>query len=157
MKEQICNRETQLKLPVVENADAILTDIHLQLMPVAVYLTARPACIHKETKIWLREKGFPDAEVITRSPKAENLNSCEWKADLLSRLFPEVCGLIDNDSQQVESFPSDYQGTIFLFGHSESPRKDIKVIPCPNWKSVKDNIEKLIKSDQSQDASPEVR
>ena len=52
---------------------------------------------------------------------------------------------MDNDSRLVEELPSNYPGTIFLLWETESPRNDIDVVPCKDFKTLELKIvERLI-------------
>ncbi|HEU0050517.1 MAG TPA: hypothetical protein VFQ60_00485 [Patescibacteria group bacterium] len=138
MEEQRTSNETQEKLDCIPGAKEFVQKIHEQI-PIKLYLTVRPECVHEGTSRWLKKNGFPDAPIMTRPLHIPHEQGSSWKAKMLHDLFPHVIGIVDDDSSVYEGLPT-YKGTIFLLGQTQSPRNDISMIPCPTWADVFNKI-----------------
>ena len=66
----------------------------------------------------------------------------KWKAKVLEYLYPEVLGIVDDNPNLVKNLSKSYKGTIFLYDHTETERKDIKVVPCRYWNQVLIEVKK---------------
>lgn len=135
MEEWTNSNDFQGTIPLIEGADKWLRKV-AKIIPIAAYITMRPQSILEGTERWLKKHGFPEAPVMIRPDEVSWEVAHEWKAEIVSSLYPSVVGLVDDRAAIVEAFASDYKGTIFLYGHSVSPRTDIDVIPCRTWEDV---------------------
>lgn len=132
MDEQINSNEVQKELPLIEGADHYLRKIH-EIVPIAAYITIRPEGIRSGTEEWLEKHGFPKAPVICR-PKVEE-DGVRWKAMVLSTLFPQVKGIIDDNDRLLEFLGDEYAGKIFLYNHQKERGKE-NIFACPDWLAV---------------------
>ncbi len=130
--EKIHSNETQKELPLIEDADFYLKKIN-DIVPVAAYLTIRPENVLEGTKDWLDKHGFPAAPIICR-PLGET-NGSQWKARVLSSLYPKILGIIDDNAKLLEFLDKNYPGTVFLYDHKDNKGRE-DVIACPNWLAV---------------------
>lgn len=127
--------EIQEALPLIDNADTAIREIH-EITPIAVYLTTRPDRVIAGTKRWLDKHGFPTANVIARPSEVPPEDSNKWKAAVLESLYPEILGIIDDNPGLVDNLSGGYRGTVYLYNMSEHPRQDIAVIPCAGWPEI---------------------
>jgi hypothetical protein len=121
--------------PIIAGADQAVAKI-VQVIPVAGYLTLRQTSVRNATERWLKKHGFPAAPVITRPDDLKLAAGMKWKADTLAYLYPQVSGLIDDTLDIFNYLPSNYQGTIFLYGQTDYPQSDLNIIPCKTWDDV---------------------
>jgi hypothetical protein len=129
------SNEIYKDLSLVENADEMVKDIN-KIIPIVAYITARPNNVSNETKFWLKKHGFPKAVLITKPQNILRVDGNEWKAKVLEYLYPQVLGIVDDNPGLTKFFSKKYKGTIFLYDHTETERKDINVIPCEDWETV---------------------
>lgn len=134
-KELTYSDSVQEELPLIENANHIVEKIN-KIVPIKLYLTARPTIVGNGTSKWLKTHGFPDAEITYRPEEVPHADSSKWKAQILQKLYPSIVGIIDDNPGLAEALPGDYKGVFFLYDYHEAPRNDIKVIPCPSWDDV---------------------
>ncbi len=128
------------ELPLIKNANHIVEKIN-QIIPIVVYLTARPKTVLKGTREWLEQNRFPKAEIIYRPADVKLPNSLAWKAKVLEYLYPQVSGMVDDHPQLAKDLSKKYQGTLYLYDyHDQAPRGDINIIPCKNWNEVLEKI-----------------
>ena len=118
--------------PIIEGSDKAVEKIN-QVIPVVGYLTLRETSIRNATARWLRKHGFPEKPVITRPDDLKAGEGMKWKAKALAYLYPQVIGTIDDTPDIVKYLPSDYKGSIFLYGDRPYPRSDLNVIRCVTW------------------------
>jgi 5'(3')-deoxyribonucleotidase len=145
IEQTLHSNEFNETIPLIENADKAVQEIN-KIIPIVVYITARPATVIEGTLRWLKKHNFPEARLITRPEninlKDFNLNKNRWKAGVLNTLFPEVVGVVDDNfvlAHQLETI--NYHGTLYLYGREDNQFKNHKnVIVCPTWNSVLDNI-----------------
>lgn len=137
------SNQWHLELPLIKNANHIVNKIH-QIVPIVIYLTARPKSVLPGTRQWLRRHGFPEAEIIYRPAEVKLPLSLTWKAKVLEYLYPQVAGMVDDHPQLAKDLSKNYQGTLYLYDyHDQSPRGDINIIPCKNWTEVLEKIGRL--------------
>jgi len=130
--EKIHSNETQKELPLIEDADFYLKKIN-DIVPVAAYLTIRPENVLEGTRDWLTKHGFPAAPIICRP--LEETNGSQWKAKVLSSLYPKILGIIDDNAKLLEFLDKNYPGIIFLYDHKDN-KGQANVVACPNWLAV---------------------
>jgi hypothetical protein len=51
-------------------------------------------------------------------------------------MYPEVIGIVDDNSLLVDNLSSDYKGVVFLYDNIQHHGKDATVIPCEHWDDV---------------------
>lgn len=135
------SNEIQQQLPLIANSDDIANKIN-EIIPIVAYITVRPKTIYEGTKLWLEKNNFPKAKLITKPDNVSRKDGNKWKAKVLEYLHPEVLGIVDDNPNLSKYLEKSYKGTIFLYNSTEILNKDIRVIPCKNWKTVLLNIEK---------------
>jgi len=135
------SNEIQTKLSVIKNSDLTIKEI-IKIIPVVAYITTRPQSVIDSIKLWLKQKGFPNAPIICRPNKIPNEEGNKWKAKVLEKLYPKVRGIIDDNRGLIDFLSSDYKGHIFLYNHNEV-KSDLKVIPCIDWETIYKEIKKV--------------
>lgn len=125
----------QYDVPLVENAHAMVQQISA-IAPIVAYITARPVQVLPGTRAWLRKHAFPDRPVIARA-SADFPPSDNWKADMLSDLYPEVSAIVDDNIGLIAALPVGYRGTVYLYDcENYDGRSDVRVVVCPTWDDV---------------------
>ncbi len=123
-------------IPAIENSVEYLNKIN-KIIPVHCYLTSRPQIISEGTKKWLSDNGFPDREVIMRPNEISTNKGNEWKAEVLTSLYPNVVGIIDDNPEMIDLLSKrNYQGKVFLYGYEKYHSDNIKVVPCKKWENI---------------------
>lgn len=140
--QKIHSNELQEELPLIEDADIYLKKI-AKIIPIAAYITVRPEVVLSGTQNWLNKHHLPQAPIICRPPNIAHQDGNAWKADTLSKLYPQVLGIIDDNAKLLEYLPADYQGVVFLYDHHET-NSQLKVTPCPHWPQVYSAIKKYL-------------
>jgi hypothetical protein len=124
------------ELPIIKNANHVVEKIH-RIIPIVVYLTARPKTVLAGTRDWLNQHGFPPAEIIYRPKDVKLPENLAWKAKVLEYLYPQVSGMVDDHPQLAKDLSKKYKGTLYLYDyHDQAPRSDINIVPCKNWEEV---------------------
>jgi len=126
-----CN-ETKLSLPVVEGAGEIVREID-KIIPIACYISTRPTRVTSGTNAWLRKSGFPDAPSFLMPDRIRLQgwgvkNGMEWKARVLECLYPNIIGILDDNSELLRFLDSGYKGKVFLVPSSGIDYKSLKDI-----------------------------
>lgn len=135
------NEGWHLALPLIKNANHIVNQVH-HLVPVVVYLTARPKALLSATRGWLVKHGFPKAEIVYRPTSVRLPVSLAWKAEVLEYLYPQVSGMVDDHPQLAKDLSKNYRGVLYLYDyHDQAPRGDINIVPCKNWNEVLKKIQ----------------
>jgi len=129
------SNDLQVELPLIENSNRLVQKVN-KVKPIVVYLTTRPEIVTEGTARWLKKHGFPSSPIIARPTKIPHEKGNGWKAKTLNYLYPEVEGIIDDQPALVEKLPGSYKGTVYLYDSKDSPRSDLKVIPCKSWSDV---------------------
>ncbi len=89
-----------------------------ETVPLAAYITARPATLADTTASWLRRHGFPAAPLVMRPPGGEHRAMHAWKADVLCNLHPHVTGIVDDAPALMdELLARGYAGRQYVFDH----------------------------------------
>lgn len=135
MVNAILSNEFQEKLPLVENAHHFVQRIN-EIIPIIGYITVRPVDVMSGTRNWLKKHDFPEKEIIAKPMNIQRIEGTKWKAEVLSNLYPEVLGIVDDNPGLIEYLPSDYQGTIYLYDYDETTRNDIRIYPCKTWEDI---------------------
>jgi len=132
--EQIHSNELQTQLPLIEDSHHNLSQI-AKIIPIAAYMTIRPEVTRAGTQEWLNTHAFPKAQLICKPTEIAHEDGNKWKAQTLASFYPQILGIIDDNAKLLEFLPTDYQGTIFLYTHTETTSK-LNVVPCVNWSDV---------------------
>lgn len=140
MEKHRNSNEIQEVLPLIENANIIVQKIN-KIIPVVAYITTRPTSVIDGTKKWLKKHEFPDVEIIARPLNIHLSDGNKWKADVLEKLYPQIMGIIDDNPEVVNHLSGYYEGTVLLYDSKQSPRNDIRIIPCSNWEIVLKKIQ----------------
>jgi hypothetical protein len=143
----LTDEKIQKDLPLIKNADSLANKVN-KIIPIVSYITIRPRIIFEATKHWLRKNNFPKAPVILKPRNIDRKIGTKWKAKVLEYLYPEVLGIVDDNPSLVKNLSKSYKGTIFLYDHTETDRKDIKVIPCNDWDQVLVEVKKRFNDDR---------
>jgi len=138
-EEQKQSNRDQLDIPLIENSNTVLQEIH-NIIPIKAYISIRPQRVFLGTKKWLEKYHFPQADIILRPDEIPHTEGNQWKASLLAKIFPSINIVMDDNPKRMEYFPSSYQGTILFFNATTSPRTDINIIPCKTWKDIQKTI-----------------
>ena len=138
-QEILHSNEFQEKLPLIENSNHIVNEIN-RIVPIVVYITARPEAVRKGTITWLKKHGFPAADVLMRPLDIDFDFRNIWKAQILEELYPEISGIVDNDPKLADNLSKNYKGILYLYDNHSHQRKDIKIVPCKTWENVFDKI-----------------
>lgn len=149
-KEQtLHSNEFNETVPLIHDANKIVQEIN-KIIPIVAYITARPITVVDGTLKWLKKHNFPEAELITRpkdiSLEDFNLNKNKWKAEVLNTLFPEVIGIVDDNSVLIHQLEAlNYPGMLYFYGEETNQFKDDEhVIICPTWNNVLDKIKEKV-------------
>jgi predicted AAA+ superfamily ATPase len=137
----LTDEKIQKDLPLIKNANSLVNKVD-KIIPVVSYITIRPRAIFEITKQWLNKNNFPKAPVILKPRNIDRKIGTKWKAKVLEYLYPEVVGIVDDNPSLVKNLSKSYKGTVFLYDHSETERKDIKVVPCKDWNQVLKMVKK---------------
>ena len=133
--DKVYDNEVQKELPVIGGAIETVERIQ-KIIPIVAYLTIRPESVSEGTAFWLEKYHFPQAQIIARPVIVEKSKGHQWKAEVLEYLYPQVAGIIDDNTSIVQYFNKTYKGVIFAYSNNEVPKSDIKVLPCPAWEDV---------------------
>ncbi|MFH0853150.1 MAG: hypothetical protein V1853_01980 [bacterium] len=139
-KRLIYSNELQKELPLIEGAHEYLNKIH-QIIPVAAYLTIRPQNVIEGTQNWLDKHGFPKAPIICRPDSTKHEDGNIWKGNLLSQMYPNLLGVIDDNVELLKHLDSYYQGIVFLYDHT-TVDSQLHVIACLKWPQVFEEVKK---------------
>ncbi|HII14977.1 MAG TPA: hypothetical protein HA362_01580 [Nanoarchaeota archaeon] len=139
-KENRMSNELQRALPLIENADIYLHEIH-KIVPVAAYITMRPQAVLEGTADWLRGHTFPEAPIICMPDNIKFEEGIAWKGTLLGKLYPAVKGIIDDNAGLLKHLPADYEGIIFVYDHAQIDSL-LNAVPCKDWQAVYEEIRK---------------
>jgi len=141
MEKQRNNNELQTKLPLIENSNSIVQKIN-KIVPIVAYITTRPQTIILGTKDWLKKHNFPELPILARPKEFEHNDGNKWKAKALSKLYPEIIGIVDDQPELADELPKSYKGIIYLYDNIKHKRTDINIVPCKTWKNVYSKIKK---------------
>lgn len=135
MIAQVYSNAVQTKLEIIGEADKYLPLAH-KIKPVVAYLTVRPEEVTKGTATWLAKHNFPAAAIIARPSHINHKDGNKWKAEVLNELFPEVCGLIDDNDQILQYLSEQYQGELFFYSRETCLDSNLKTHCCPKWTDI---------------------
>lgn len=127
--------ESFKELPLIENSNKTVLEIN-KIIPIVSYITVRRTSAFESTKFWLKKHGFPKATIITRPNNLSRRDGNKWKAKVLEYLYPQVVGIVDDNTGLSPFFSKKYKGVVYVYGSTEEGREDINVIPCENWEAV---------------------
>jgi hypothetical protein len=134
------NNGVQGKLPLIEERVGEKVREVDGLVPICLYLTNRPRTTRAGTKRWLVSHGFPKALLLTRPDNVSLSQGNAWKAAILTALYPQIRGFVDDNPGVVKMLPKDYPGTVFLYGGAHCSRRDVSIVPCHNWAEVCEKV-----------------
>ena len=137
------SNESQLDLEVLKEADKYVQRL-IEIIPVVVYITARPDAVIPSTIEWLRKNNFPNAPVIAKPKYIQTDQANIWKAEVLEFLHPQVIGIIDDNPEILNFIDKGYQGHLYLYDNNpkEIQNEKDRVYICPDWESVIDQVKK---------------
>lgn len=136
MDEKRESNEFQTSMGLMPGAKSGVAELH-KIIPIVAYITIRPEKVFEGTHRWLRQNGFPDAEIIARPNHIPHSDGNEWKAGRLLELYPHIQGIVDDNAGLLKFLPSSYKGHLFLFTHNTVPdNSPPNTYACPDWKSV---------------------
>lgn len=145
IQKMLHSNEFNENIPLIHGADRTVKEIN-KLIPIVAYITARPETVVDGTKKWLKKHGFPEAELVTRTGDINmdsfNKKKNEWKAGVLKILYPEIIGIVDDNSLLANELEKvNYEGTLYLYGSQSVAFEHKKgVVVCPVWPDVLDAI-----------------
>lgn len=145
MEQTLHSNEFNEAIPLIEGANKAVKELN-EIIPIAAYITARPATVRNGTIQWLKKHSFPEAELITRPEDIKiedfNLNKNRWKAGVLNILYPEIRGIVDDNPILAHELGAiNYQGTFYLYGKEGAEFEGHKnVIVCITWHEVLKSI-----------------
>lgn len=143
----LTDEKIQKDLPLIKNSNSLANKVN-GIIPIVSYITIRPRIIFEATKYWLKKNNFPKAPTILKPKNIFRRMGNKWKAKVLEYLYPEVLGIVDDNPSLVKNLSKNYKGTIFLYDHTETDRKDIKVVPCKDWNQVLVEVKKRFNVDR---------
>jgi len=147
IKNALDSDEFNEAVPLLHESNKMVEKLQ-KIVPIVAYITARPEKVRKGTENWLIKHGFPKAPIILR-PTESSIQDLEtknhWKAGVLKHLYPEVIGIVDDNSGlPPELLKEKYEGKLFLYGErtKEINTKDYSfpVIISPDWNHVIDHF-----------------
>ena len=138
MQEFRCCPDLHRELPIIPGSVEALQ--RLESLFSFEYLTMRNELVLEATKDWLALHKFPAGDVTVCPSETPLVEKTSWKARVLELRYPDLVGIIEDHPDVIQSLPGNYKGTVFFYSHTESPRSDIRVIPCPTWVHVEQNI-----------------
>lgn len=141
MKKSREDDKLQENLPLISQANHFARKVD-GVIPVVGYLTIRPRTVLAGTIKWLEKHDFPKAEVLARPTEIKSEDGDKWKADALSTLYPQVRGIVDDKLAMAKLLPSDYPGTVFLFGNKKERGLKIRIVSCKDWGEVYMEVKK---------------
>lgn len=139
----LTDNETQKNLPLVKNSNDLVNKVN-EIFPIVSYLTVRPRCIFGATKFWLKDNNFPVASVILKPKNVSRKMGNKWKAKVLEYLYPQVLGIVDDNSGLVDCFSRKYKGIVFLYNNT-TDNKVVRVVECKDWNDVLRQVKKNCK------------
>ena len=135
INDQWHSNDVQLALDLIEDCHEKVQAIN-RVKPIVAYVTARPESVSQGTQRWLDSHQFPSAELLLRPLSLSTEEGSGWKAEALSLLYPEIEGIVDDNSALIDELPADYAGTIYLFGHQSYKDSPLTIVPCLTWQDV---------------------
>lgn len=130
-------------IPLIENANHMVNKIN-EIVPIVAYITARPNSVIKTTQKWLSKHDFVPAPVITRLNNQPHKVRNIWKAKVLTKLYPYVTGIIDDQPKlKLELKSLKYQGQMFLYDNGQNHQEYKNHVHYKTWtqllKAIKQN------------------
>ncbi len=138
VEERINCNELQEILPLIEGVDIYVPRIN-EIIPIAAYITTRPEKVVEGTKVALKNNSLPLVPIIARPISVPGSEGQSWKAKVLNDFYPEISGIVDDNLglvKAMEEINPNYNGSIFLFNHSNKPETNLEVMACENWEAV---------------------
>jgi 5'(3')-deoxyribonucleotidase len=126
-------------ISIIENADHAVNEIN-GIVPILAYITARPVSVVLSTQQWLARHGFPEAPLIMMPVDEDHIKRNRWKANVLRLLYPEILGIVDDNPGLSIDLAENYAGMVFVYNSTVHPNQNERIIPCPDWDSVKNAV-----------------
>lgn len=142
MKRARSSNKLQEELPIIENANNVVNKIN-KIVPIVCYLTVRPDSVLEGTTRWLNKHNFPKAPIITRPKNIYYSKGSKWKAEILTYLYPQVLGIVDDSPYLIDKMPQSYKGTVFLYDYHKNYIKRDNLIYCKDWETVLEKVREI--------------
>lgn len=97
---------------------------------IVAYITARSEYLSKITEKWLIKHNFPIAPVILKPKTIEHKDGNKWKAKVLEYLYPQVCGIVDDNPKLGKEISDEYKGKIYLLSYENHENEKHNVVAC---------------------------
>ena len=133
------DNKTQENLPLITKSNSTVRKIN-QIIPIIRYLTARPRSVVSGTQKWLDKHSFPKANILARPTDMTTSQGNEWKAKVLEFLYPQILGIVDDNTSVVDNLSPNYKGVIYLYNNETTDNKSLNIIPCKTWPEVHKQI-----------------
>lgn len=130
------------KIGVVSGAVDAVIDIHENVMPVGLYVTARYESIRQGTQAWLDMQGFPPGLLIMKPERLSVESSNAWKASIL-REIKRAKGIFDDNKALVNALENlgGYHGFVGVFQDVYTgPETSFSVFSVDNWSNAREAI-----------------
>ena len=125
-------------LKPIKEAKYYLPKVH-QIIPISLYLTARPELIKDISKEWINQiDEFPNAYQMHRPESVEFSDSNLWKANILQEMYPTIQGIIDDNTGLLKYLPKDYPG--YIFAYTKEKVNHPRAIQTSTWEKIYENI-----------------
>jgi uncharacterized HAD superfamily protein len=118
-----------------EKINSEIDKLHENINIVA-YITARPEFLYKITEEWLVKHKFPGASVILKPENISHKDGNKWKARVLEYLYPQVCGIVDDNPKLGKEISDEYKGKIYLLSYETHENEKHNVVACYDWDKV---------------------
>ncbi len=141
MEEHRSSNAVQEQLPLIPDVHQYVLKIG-KIVPVIAYITVRPESVIQGTKNWLTKHNFPEAPVIARPKSVDHTAGNEWKAEVLSYLYPNILGIVDDNPGLIQHLAESYKGTVFVYENDPPLRERLDIVHCRDWQSVVEAVGK---------------
>lgn len=117
-----------------------------EILPIRLYVTARPVNMIPSSYEWLAEHGFPSAPILACPDRIPHELAGAWKAAVLERLYPAVRGIVEDNASILDHLRPDYAGAVILIAHTTPTRNpaDPRVHDVIHWKQIPGVVRSLL-------------
>ena len=126
------DHDMHTEIAMIEGASDAICEISKHI-PCVCYITARTESVRKPTQEWLDANGFPNIPLIMRPDSVDDAHIQTWKGPVLEYLYPEVVGILDDNSAVAAALSPEYKGVLFLYDSETVPDIHVRTIACPTW------------------------